>query len=212
MRQLLLTALLVLLAIPAAWADEIFVGNKPFEGRSYGVGEEVRFSLLDLAKALELPANSTPEGWFLGSSKVEIHEEHGVVWVSLDDLPSDLIRVVRNKDFGTVDLYRVETQAASGPGSSWSGGALIFFGASWDPHTQSMMPTIDEIERSKMVQVVYVDVEDMESESYKEFDYLFEGDKIPYFVILDEKGRKVHSFFGFQTYSEMLATLKKYVK
>lgn len=212
MRRALLAALLLFLVAPSAWGDEIFVGNKPFKGQSYGVGADVLFSLADLAKALDLPAHSTPDGWFLGPSKVQIHEEHGVVWIKLDDLPTDLVRVVRNKEFGTIDLYKVEGAAAASSGGSWPGGALIFFGASWDPHTQSMMTTMDEIERSKIVQVVYVDVEDMESPAYQEFDYLFEGDKIPYFVILDESGRKVHSFFGFQTYAEMLATLKAHVK
>ena len=212
MNRFLLATLLLLFIAPSAWADDIFVANKPYKGQIYGIGADVRFSLDDLAKALSIPVNQTPEGWFLGSRKVEVHEEHGVVWVSLDDLPTDLIRVVRNKEFATIDIYRVEGASTDPAQESWAGGGLIFYGANWDPHTKSMLSTIAEIEKSKIVQVFYVDVEDSSSPAYRQFAYLFEGNKIPFFVVLDHTGRKVHSFYGFQTYNQMLNILRQYVK
>ena len=213
MKKLLLTLLLLLNLAPlAGWADDIFISNKPFKGQSYGVGTEIRFSVLDLAKALNLTTSESAEGWLLDGRQVKTTKEHDVIWISLADLPPELVRVVRNKEFGTIDLYRVEGASAPTQGTWGGDGTLVIFGASWCPTTASMRPTISEIERSQIVRVVYVDVEAMDSSSYQEFDYLFAGDKIPYFVLLDGHGTKIHSFMGFQTYSDMLAILKKHIK
>lgn len=195
----------------ASLADDVFVGNKPFKGQTYGVGTEVRFALADLAQALNYEAIQKPDGWYLGPMKVEVSENQGVMWIDLEDLPAELVRVVRNKDFGSIDLYRVETKGAAQ--TTWGGDStLIVFGANWCPTTAAMRSTVAEIESSKMVHVVYVDVENMQSPAYQEYDYLFEGNKVPYFVILDDKGKKLHSFTGFHTYTEMRSTLDRYAR
>jgi thiol-disulfide isomerase/thioredoxin len=213
MRNFLLISIVMLGLTSWAWADDVFVSNKPFKGQIYGVGSEIRFSLLDLAKALDFRAEETSKGWLLGALPVKVVQEHGVVWIDIDDLPPEMVRVVRNKDFGTVDIYRVEGAQSASSDASWGGeGTLVVFGASWCPTTADMRPTVSEIEQSQIVHVVYVDVEAVESPAYQEFDYLFEGDKIPYFVLLGPDGNKLHSFMGFHTYSEMLATLGKYIQ
>jgi hypothetical protein len=212
MRRFLLALVLFCLAPLAARADDVFIGNKPFQGQVYGVGNDIRFSLLDLGQALGLPVRQTPEGWLMNGRKVRVSEDHGVVWIALDELSSDEVRVVRNKEFGTIDLYRLEEETASGK-KQWGGdGVLVFFGASWDSQTRDMRTTMTEIERSQVVRVVYVDVEDMDSPAYKDFDHLFQGQGLPYFVLLDSSGRRVHSFRGFRTYSDLLATLKQHIK
>jgi hypothetical protein len=213
MRKVLLsclTAILTLLfLVSPALADDVFVSNKAFKGRIYGVGSDIRFSLIDLGQALDLPTRQTPEGWLMANHKVNTSEEHGVVWVGLDDLPTELVRVVRNREFGTIDIYRAD---GSGTAEHWGGdGTLVFFGASWCPTTSAMRATMDEIDRSKVIHVVYVDVEDMKSASYREYAYLFAGDKIPFYVLLDSQGKRLHSFFGFQSYSDMLAVLRKHL-
>jgi hypothetical protein len=110
-------------------------------------------------------------------------------------------------------MFKVEGSGSTTATGSWGGdGTLVFFGASWDPNTSDMQSTISQLEQSRVVDVVYVDVENMETPAYKEFDYLFEGNKVPYFVLLDSEQRKLTSFTGFQTYSEMLAILKKHLK
>lgn len=212
MRNLLLSGLLVLMFSPlAGWADNVFISNKPYKGQLYGVGNDIRFPIEEIARALGLRVDQTPEGWFLAGSRINTTEELGVVWVRLDALPNDRVRVVRNKEFNTVDLYRVGSKGDFQP-KTWGGEAtLVFFGASWDPHTSSMLSTISELERSQSVRVVYVDVENNRSASFREFAYLFEGDKIPFFVLLDGDGVKLHSFFGHQTYNGLMSILGRHL-
>lgn len=211
MRKILLLLLVALMA--PAQADDVFLGNKPFKGQVYGVGNEIRISLQDLARALDLKVEEDSGGWQLEGKAVPTTAEHGVVWVDLDDLPADLVRVVRNKELGTIDMFGVADKSSASTTGTWGGdGTLIFFGASWDPHTSDMRSTISQLEQSRLVDVIYVDVENMETPAYKKYDYLFEGDKVPYFVLLDGAGKKLHAFTGFQTYNEMLAILKRYLK
>jgi hypothetical protein len=215
MRKFFLLALLLVSLFSSARADDVFLGNKPFKGQVYGVGSDIRVSLQDLAGALGVTAEQTSQGWQLAGKPVKVVEDHGAVWIGLDDIPPELVRVVRNKEFGTIDMFKVAGgQSTSAPvKGSWGGdGVLVFFGASWDPHTAEMRNTISQLEQSRVVDVAYVDVENMETPAYKEYAYLFEGNKVPYFVLLDGEGRKLHSFTGFQTYSEMLAILKKHLK
>ena len=213
MRKLHFLALIWLLLMPSTvWADEVFVGNKPFEGRVYGLGKDIRFSLVDLGQALGLAVDQTAEGWFLDGARVVTRQEQGVVWVSLGDLPSESVRVVENRALGTIDVYRAEKRQTADRGQWGGDGTMVVFGANWCPVTAKMRQTISEIERSQTVQVVYVDVEDLASPSNRQFAYLFEGDKIPFFVLLDSKGRKLRSFMGIQTYSEMLDILEQSFK
>lgn len=212
MYRLLLSTLLLFLLMPTAgWADNIFISNKPYKGQLYGVGNDIRFPIQEIAKALEIRVGQTSEGWFLGGSKVNVIEELGVTWIKLDELPANRVKVVRNMDFGTIDLYRIGDKEASNHGS-WGGeGTLVFFGASWDPHSSSMLSTISELERSQVVRVVYVDIEDSRSPAFRNYAYLFEGDKIPYFVLLNGDGVKIHSFFGFQTYSGLMSIINRHI-
>ncbi len=206
--------LLLALTFPlAAGADEVFVSNKPFTGRMYGLGDDIRFSIKDLADSLEVRAVQTPEGWFLHGVAVPTVEQQGVVWVNLADLPEKIVRVVRNREFKSLDIYRSKEAGVAGQSRDWGGdGTLVFFGASWCPTCKAMKPTMAQFEQSRRIRVAYVDVEESASAAFKDFAFLFEGDKIPYFVILDGSGRKVDSFFGFQTYSELLTRVEKHLK
>lgn len=208
-RILLLLAVFSVLATAAA-SEQIFVANRPFKGRVVGVGSEIKISLADLAKAMSLRAEQSSAGWTIGGYKIPVSEEDGIVWVRLEQLPSELVRVVVNKEFKTIDLYR-----AAGEGSDkgvWGGeGILVVFGTSWCPATKAMQPTLEDLSKSPVVGVVQVDLEAPKSPNFRDYVGYFEGDKVPYYVILDSSGRKLHSFFGFMTYQEMVNTLEKYL-
>lgn len=213
--RLLLGGLLLLTFVfpLAAGADEVFVSNKPFTGQMYGLGDDIRFSIKDLADSLEVQAVQTPEGWFFHGVAVPTTDEQGVVWVSLADLPPKVVRVVRNREFKSLDIYRSKDAGKAGQTGDWGGaGTLVFFGASWCPTCKAMKPTMAQFEQSRRVRVAYVDVEETASAAFKDFAFLFEGDKIPFFVLLDGSGRKVDSFFGFQTYSDMLSRVEEHLK
>lgn len=213
MKRFLLAGLMAAtLAVPV-WADNVFVANKPFKGQVYGVGQELRFSLEDLGKALSARVVETPEGWFLAGQQVKVSKSQGVVWIDIDDLPTSVVKVVRNTQMKTLDLYSVAGSSVTPSQDNWGGsGTLVFFGASWDPLTQQMLGTVKELERSKMVNVVFIDVESEGDSTPTEYDGLFKGDSVPYFVLLDGKGEPKHSFVGFHSYTETLAILKRYLR
>ncbi len=210
MKRILLLLATFLVLVTAVAAEQIFVANQPFKGRVMGVGSEIKISLNDLAKAMSLRAEQSSAGWTLGGHTIPVSEDGGIVWARLDQLPPELVRVVVNKEFKTIDLYR-----AAGEGSNrgvWGGeGILVVFGTSWCPATQAMQPTLEDLSKSPVVEVVQVDLEAPKSPSFRDYAGYFEGDKVPYYVILDNSGYRLHSFFGFMTYQEMVSILEKYL-
>lgn len=210
MTRLLLTLAVLGVFLTSAFGEEIFLANRPFKGRVVGTGGDTRISLSDLADAMNLRAEETPNGWRLGGRKIATSEEGGVVWVRIDQLPSELVRVVFNRQFKTIDLYR-----GAGEGSDvglWGGeGTLVVYGTSWCPATKAMQPTLASLSESRIVRVVQVDIEAPKTPNFREWAGYFEGDKVPLYILFDSSGRKLHSFFGFTTYQQMMATLEKYL-
>lgn len=193
-----------------AFADEIYVSNKAFKGRVFGVGSEIRLALPDLAKALNYRVEHNESGWMLAGRSLTVTEESQVIWVRLEDLPSDLVQVVINKDFRTIDLYRVVEEGI--PEAAWGGeGTLLVFGTSWCPATKAMKSVLSNLESSNVVRVAYIDIEAPKSMNFRDYIGYFRGDKVPYYVILNSAGKPMHSFFGLVTYQELMATLQKYL-
>ena len=210
MRNFSLIVLIMLHLALALAAEQIYVANRAFKGRVSGTGSELRLSVTDLAEAMNLRAVRDASGWTVGGHPVSVTNEGGVDWIRLDQLPSELVRVVTNKELGTIDLYR-----AAGEGSEhgmWGAeGILLVFGTSWCPATEAMQPTVKDVSRSRVVRVVQVDIEKPNTPNFQEFAGYFEGNKVPLFVLLDSSGRKLTSFFGFVTYQELMATMEKHL-
>lgn len=204
----LVSSFLCLVLLGPAWAESVFVGNKPYKGQIRGGGQELRFSVRELGQALGLNVVRTAEGWFLAGEKLLVTEDGGEAWIGLANLPPEAVKVVRNKQMGTLDLYRVESSlSSSAPGGLWGGaGTLVFFGSSRDALTKRMLAPIGEIERARSVRVVFVDVEDSARTPY---DYLFAGDRVPYFVLLDGSGVKKRSFVGVHSLDEIQTILRQ---
>lgn len=210
-RRLLILSIVFIVGLSSvASADQIYVSNKAFKGRVFGVGSEIRLALPDLAKALNYRVEHNDVGWMLSGRPISVTEESQVVWVRLEDLPKDLVRVVLNKDFRTIDLYRVMDD---GPlEAAWGGeGTLLVFGTSWCPATKSMKSVLSNLESSNVVHVVDIDIEAPKSMNFRDYIGYFEGNKVPFFVLLDNTGNPLHSFFGAVTYQELMATLQKYL-
>lgn len=206
----LLPILLTLTLAMPVWANNVFVSNQPFEGQVVGTGSEVRFNLSDLAEALGVEADEVDgKGWVLAGFPVETFEEGGITWVKLSSLPQKLVRVVRSEELNTVDLY-LKKDVAAAPDDSWGAdGVLVYFYASWSPACQAMEETINVLERAKTVKLVRLNIDEPHSRNYRKYVRLFEGNRIPFFVVLDSRGRKLATFANFQSYAALLDRLKK---
>jgi len=207
MRFRTLLFMLLLLALPAL-ANNVFVGNKVYEGEVYGTSDDVRFILSELAEALTLEYQETEGGWTLGGMPIPTLVEQNKVWVSLDSLPAELVRVVRNSELNTIDLYLMEAME-DGPSGSWgNGGTLVFYYADWSEPCRAMEQTMAHVRQSRSFTVEFLNVDYPDTPVYRKYAKRFEGDRIPFYLLLDKKGRKIDAFSGFLTYGELLEKLK----
>ncbi len=186
-----------------AWAITVFVGNEPFEGQVRRVDGDFQFDLHSLALALKYRIAQDENGWLFGGVPVETREDGQRVWVSLKDLPERLVRSVHSPELGVLDLYR-STTGQAGTIERWGGDlTLLYFHASWCPACQAMRGTISELEQSRSLRLVYIDIDERSAPAYRDYHRYFQGDKIPFFVVLNRTGKRLDSFFGFQTYNEL---------
>ena len=201
--------LLILFGLCApALASGVFVGNEPYEGTVYGTGSEVRVVLKELAEAVGIEAKEADGGWTFGGQSVPTTEEENKVWVNISSLPKKLIKVVRNEAIGTIDLYVLET-VQEGPEEDWAkGGSLVFFYADWSEACIAMEQTMAYIASSPSLQVEFLNIDHPNSDVYRRYVRQFEGEEIPFFLILDSRGRKIDAFSGFFTYAELLDKLQ----
>ena len=190
-------------------ATEIFVGNTPYEGEVYGTASDVRFVLFELAEALGLEVEEGPDGWVMGGKPISTTVEKSKVWVNLSALPESLIRVVKSDELNTLDLYLMETVEVDGDGGWSKDGTLVVFYADWSEACRAMEQTLAYVAQSPSLNVEFLNVDNSNSDVYRRRVGLFEGEEIPFFVILDDKGRKLASFSGFFTYAEFLEKLEE---
>jgi thiol-disulfide isomerase/thioredoxin len=207
MRFFLYFLAILVLAGPAV-ATDIFVGNKPYEGAVYGTASDVNFVLSELAEALGLDIEEVDDGWTLDGTSVPTTVYQNRIWISLSALPEDLVRVVRSEELNTIDLYLKERAELEADVSWANNGTIIFFYADWSEACQAMEQTMAYIAQSPTVKVEFLNIDYPSSDVYRRRVRLFDGGEIPFFVILDKRGRKIDSFSGFFTYAELLDKLK----
>ena len=189
-------------------AEELFVGNSPYKGVVGGAGGETRVLLSEIAESLNIPAAEKNGSWTLGDHPVIVSEEEGKVWIRLVDLPKDLVRIVRNHDLGTVDVYLTDEVRQSAD-RSWVGqGKLVVFYAYGSPACRALDRSLEDIILANTIELVIVDIDFPKEENFRKYYRRFKGDKVPYFVVLDKNDKEIDNFTGFKTYSEILKKLK----
>lgn len=209
MRLRLLFLILFLMAIPAL-AHNVFVSNKPYQGQVLATASDIRFVLSELAEALNLEVEESEEGWILGGFPVSTLQERNKVWVQLKALPEELVRVVRNPELNTVDLFVQQSVEGEGSEEPWGmGGTLVFFYADWSEACRAMEQTMAHVALSRTLKCEFLNIDYPKTPVYKKYAHRFEGDRIPFYLILDTRGRKIDSFSGFLTYTELLDKLRE---
>jgi hypothetical protein len=142
MRKSLLSSILVLFFILSAvhaWAEEVYVKNKLFEGEVVGQGLSSELNLEQLAAALELELARKDGAWLLGETVVLVREQDGRPYVKLSDLRTAGFKVIHSPELGIIDVNTGKGPIAAGqPQQRMSeiaaGGSLptlVYFGADW---------------------------------------------------------------------------------
>lgn len=195
------------LTAPAV-AEELFVANSPYKGVVGGAGGETRVLLSEISESLNIPAVEENGVWTLGDYPVKVTEEGGKAWVRLVDLPKALVRIVRNHDLGTVDVYLTD-EVRKGPDRSWAGqGKLVVFYANGSPACRALDRSLEDIILANTIELIIVDIDFPKEENFRKYYRRFKGDKVPYFVVLDNDDKEIDNFTGFKTYPEILTKLK----
>lgn len=217
----LLVSCFILACCSGAWADKLYVRNRPYQG--YVIGTLDNLSALevdarDMAKALgydldEVDGNwvirpggnkTNPNGLTHGAQKLYAGEREIPYRVDVDrklvklaDLAEAIgARVLRHRELGTIDFDVMREQLEVGYDPKQF--HLIYYGADWAPAAKLFKPVVVEFDLKQIVPVVYVDCTQPRSATYKNFIRYFNGDKIPYVVLLGPNGKVVKTWTGYQ--------------
>ncbi len=192
-------------------AQELYIGNQPFYGGATIEGGRYLIDLKDVALMLGYRLGHFDGAWSIEGAPLQTEDRQGRPWILLDELPSSLVHVVESPSLGVLDLYRVREEAdRRSTSGSWGGEiTLLYFHATWCPVSQSMTQTIRAIEQSRALRLVHVGIDEEGSPAFNDYARYFEGDRIPFYVILDRRGRKLDAFFGFQTYNELRERMER---
>lgn len=186
------------------------MGNEPFEGQVVGAGEGIQVDLLELAQALRVGVEERDGlGWTLAGRPVPTEERGGTIWIELSDLPRDVVRVLYSEPLNIVDLYRNKNIKEERKGIWGLEGTLVYFYLPWSPACIAMEPTIQNLEGSRLIEVVRLNIHEPASDAYQNYVHFFEGNKIPYFVLLGPNGLLRDKFNEFQTYPKLIERVKK---
>jgi hypothetical protein len=113
-------SLLIIVALTlTAQAEEVWVRNKPFEGAVEGSGSSLKVELQALLEALDLEAQIEENAVVFGDFRVPIETtSDGTQMVLLKDMTVGAgLKVTRNRELGTIDVY--STSAGTKSGGDW---------------------------------------------------------------------------------------------
>jgi hypothetical protein len=228
----LLVSCLLLSSFSAAWADKLYVRNRPYEG--YVIGTLDNLSALevdarDFARALGHNLDEVDGNWvwraqgdknvpqmvagahklYAGGREVAFRVDADRKLVKLADLAQALGgRVLRHSELGTVD-FDLMKDFKEEVGFDSSQYHLIYYGADWAPAAKLFKPVVVEFDLKKLVPVIYVDCMQPRAPVYKNFIRYFNGDKIPYVVLLGPKGKVVKTWTGYQDIGPWTTEIQK---
>lgn len=226
----LLLAALLLLPGAAASADQLYVRNRPYTGFVAGNPAQpssVEVDLRELCQALDLKINEVngnvlvsrageapddPPGegntLYVEGTPVAFRDDSGHRLVPLASFASALGAVLkRHAELGTLDFSL--TGRDVGSGSMVGPNQLLFFGADWAPASKLFKPNVTEIDKRGLLPVIYIDCTRPRSANYKNFIRYFQGNQIPYTVLLGPGRKVVKSWTGFQEMGAWATELQK---
>lgn len=221
LKKLLLSCLLLATTAGSAWADKLYVRNRPYEGYVIGTLDNlsaVEVDARDFARALGYDLDEVDGNWvfrphgsketpaltvgahklYAGASEVAYRLDADRKLVKLADLAQALGgRVMRHTELGTIDFDVIQGHKAE-TGFDPKKFHLIYYGADWAPAAKMFKPVVVEFDLKQLVPVIYVDCMQPRAPVYKNFIRYFNGDKIPYVVLLGPNGKVVKTWTGYQ--------------
>ena len=217
----LLPCLLLLAVGSNAWADRLFVRNRPFTGYALGTANpaSIEVDLGDLCKALEIKleeingvwvvrrnttdalpkGEASPGSLFVNGTLVDYRVDSGHRLVRLAEF-SEAIggKLSRHPEAGTIDLNLGVAKVDLSKAYKIDKHRLVYYGADWAPACKMFLPVVAEFDRKGIIPVAYVDCKQPRSANYRNFIRYFNGNKIPYAVLLSPENRVVKTWTGYQ--------------
>lgn len=232
MKKLLVSCLLLAGLGSAARADKLYVRNRAYEG--YVIGTLANLSAVevdarDMSRALGYNLDEVEGNWvirpqgskstpnlnpgarklYAGGKEIHYRADGDRKLVILAELASALGgRVLRHPELGTID-FDVVSQQKEEVGFDPKQYHLLFYGADWAPASKLFKPVVVEVDLRKLVRVIYIDCTQPRSPNYKNFIRYFNGDKIPYTVLLGPKGKVLKTWTGYQDIGPWATELQK---
>jgi len=217
LKKLLYGLMLACLTLPS-WADKLYVRNKLFEGYLTGSVRDLNSLEVDInefARALGSQVEEVDGNWlvrvpqesgtghhpsnakklYINGREVGFRQDYERKLVKLQAVAEALGgRLVRHPEVGTIDFNLLPTKTTGYDPTQYH---LIYFGADWAPAAKLFKPVVVQLDLKDIVPVIYVDCTQPRSANYKNFIRYFNGDRIPYTVLLNPKNRVVKTWTGY---------------
>lgn len=208
----------LLLATLTVGADQLYVRNKAFKGYLTGSVSDLNsleVDAVEIAKTLGFNVEEIDGNWvvrtrpeqavpqltagakklYIGGHEVAYRVDYDRKLVRLREVAKAVGgRVVRHANVGTIDFDMIPEKKTGYDPTKYH---LIFYGADWAPASKLFKPVVIEVDLREIVPVIYVDCNQPRSANYKNFIRYFNGDKIPYTVLLDPKSRVIKTWTGY---------------
>ncbi|MBT9583314.1 hypothetical protein IV102_08185 [bacterium] len=230
MQKQFLAWLLLAALSSTAWADRLYVRNKMYHGYLTGSAHDVKSLEVDIQEFSRVlgysleeiegnwvvkvkPGDSTPvlaghtKKLYVVGKEVAYRHDSERKLVHLSDLAGLLGgRLVRHPEAGTID-FNLIPKAHTGYDPKKC--HLIFYGADWAPASKLFKPVVVQVDLREIVPVIYVDCNQPRSANYKNFIGYFNGDKIPYTILLGPKGKVLKTWTGYQDLGPFTTEIQK---
>jgi len=215
------SCLLLLMLASSAWGDRLFVRNRPFSGYVLGTANpaSIEVDLGDLCKALEVKLEEVEGHWvvrrnpsdplpkfdqnpgslYVNGQPVKYRVDSGHRLVKLSEFSQAIGgKLARHPEAGTIDLNLGVAKVNTAGAYKIDKHRLVYYGADWAPACKMFLPVVVEFDHKQIIPVAYVDCKQPRSANYRNFIRYFNGNRIPYTVLLSPENRVVKTWTGYQ--------------
>lgn len=223
MRHFLTSLILLCLCLNQAFADRLYVRNKPFQGYLLGTAQDIdglEIEIGDLARALGFKLEEIQGNWVVqntsDSAVPKLQPGAHKLWVGGKEFPYRLdstrklvklgpfaehigAKLQHNRELGIIDLNLVSgtVEKPAEQGIDLRTHRLVYFGAEWAPASKLFLPVVEEFERKMVIPVTLVDCTQPRSPNYRNNIRYFNGNQIPYTVLISPAGKVVKTWTGY---------------